>query len=180
MDWYYASNGQQQGPVSEEQLTELVQQGAVKGTDLVWNESMTDWIPLNSIPQFSAALEPTQSAVEATPPTPEASSSSVAPVLSQATSSSPAPTASGGEKVPTYLWQSIVCLVLCCLPAAIPAIIYSTKVGPAEAKGDLTSAKEAAAKAKMWCWISFGLGLAFSIIYLGLIFAGALSESGAL
>lgn len=42
MQWYYAIDGKQFGPVDESRLRELVSQGQVKTTDLVWNETMGD------------------------------------------------------------------------------------------------------------------------------------------
>ena len=47
--WYYAHNGQQNGPVSIEQLRELAASGSLKPQDLVWNQSMTDWIPAGGV-----------------------------------------------------------------------------------------------------------------------------------
>jgi len=44
-EWYYARNGQQQGPVSLERLQELARSGQLDSADLVWNSSMTDWMP---------------------------------------------------------------------------------------------------------------------------------------
>ena len=45
MNWYYAENGQQTGPVNDEQLNELVHGGRIKGDTLVWCEGMTAWAP---------------------------------------------------------------------------------------------------------------------------------------
>tara|TARA_R110002096_G_scaffold82164_2_gene191130 strand:+ start:859 stop:1380 length:522 start_codon:yes stop_codon:yes gene_type:complete len=171
MDWYYASNGQQQGPVSQDQLKELAKGGQVQGSDLVWNEGMTDWVPLSTLPEFAIAAEKSEtvSAVAADPdPDP--------PVLTQATPPAQVSVANTGEKVPTYLWQSIVCLVLCCLPTGIAAVVYSTKVEPAQMRGDLAAAREASSKAKMWCWISFGVGIVMNLIGIAVGVVGALSE----
>tara|TARA_R110000850_G_scaffold49460_10_gene122033 strand:+ start:2960 stop:3505 length:546 start_codon:yes stop_codon:yes gene_type:complete len=177
MDWYYASNGQQQGPVSKEQLIELFRGGEVKASDLVWKEGMTDWLPLSSVNELAGEVE---ASVAPAPEEPAPENQLVEePALEiPALSAAPRPAAAVGSaaKVPTYLWQSIVCLVLCCMPTAIPAIIYSTKVGPAEAVGDLQAAREASSKAKMWCWISFGVGLVVQTLYLALVGIGMFSE----
>lgn len=45
MDWHYAENGQQMGPVSEEQLLLLAQSGAVSRDTLIWHSGMTGWKP---------------------------------------------------------------------------------------------------------------------------------------
>jgi hypothetical protein len=67
--------------------------------------------------------------------------------------------------VPNYLVFSILTTVLCCLPTGIPAIIYSAQVNGKLQAGDIAGAQAASRNAKMWCWISFGLGLAFSFMY---------------
>lgn len=62
MNWYYALNGQQQGPVPAEELGRLASAGVIAATTLVWRDGLADWQPL------SVAL-------------PEAMSGSVAPQL---------------------------------------------------------------------------------------------------
>jgi hypothetical protein len=71
----------------------------------------------------------------------------------------PDPEFSATENIPNYLWQAIAVTVLCCLPLGIPAIVYAAKINALVASGQIDAAKEASAKAKMWCWISFGLGI---------------------
>ena len=49
-EWYYAKGGQQQGPVSREQLLELIRDGGLDAEkDLVWNSSMSDWKPASQV-----------------------------------------------------------------------------------------------------------------------------------
>jgi uncharacterized RDD family membrane protein YckC len=50
MNWYYALNGAQQGPVSEQQLMQLAASGTINATTLVWREGLPEW------QQFSVAL----------------------------------------------------------------------------------------------------------------------------
>ena len=40
MDWYYLSDGKPEGPTNVETLKRLVQTGALKHSDYVWNETM--------------------------------------------------------------------------------------------------------------------------------------------
>lgn len=177
MEWYYASNGQQQGPVSQEQLVDLFSKGEVKSSDLVWNESMTDWIPFGNVPALSSSgSAPVESAV----PAAAAATTTAAATGTPNVTSSTLPPAGAGADIPNYLWQSIVCMVLCCLPLAIPALIFATKVKPAVEMGKLDEARDASKKAKMWCWIAFGVGLVVQVLYLGLIAVGAMAEAGAM
>ncbi|MFZ0731987.1 MAG: CD225/dispanin family protein [Candidatus Sulfotelmatobacter sp.] len=92
-----------------------------------------------------------------------------------------APLAATGQVIPpgatvqNYLVFAILATVLCCLPAGIPAIVYAAQVNGKLQAGDFAGAQEASRNAKMWCWISFGLGLATFAITIGLALLGALS-----
>ena len=50
MTYYYAVNGQQTGPVTEEQLRGMVTAGSIPADTLIWREGMPQWQP------FSTAL----------------------------------------------------------------------------------------------------------------------------
>ncbi len=60
MNWYYASNGQQLGPVDDTQLDALVAAGTVTPDSLVWREGMANWQPLSEARPVagSAAVPP--------------------------------------------------------------------------------------------------------------------------
>ena len=172
MDWFYAKNGQQSGPVEKEQLDELFRSGQITSSDLVWNDSMSDWAPIGTLPEFShaqAGQTPTTPDPLASTPSPEAAHSGVT-----STAISPAPYS--GEKIPTYLWQSIVAIIFCCLPAGVVSLVYAIKVDPAIQAGDIAAAKEASKNAKMWFWISFGVGIVVQSVFFGLGVIGALTE----
>ena len=50
MEWYYAKNGSQFGPVDDEELHRLAREGGILPEDLVWNASMgNQWITASSI-----------------------------------------------------------------------------------------------------------------------------------
>jgi len=174
MDWYYASNGQQAGPVSQEQLADLFRNGTVKPFDLVWNETMTEWTPIGKVSGFASAAPAPEPRFEASsgmsdPTTPPLQVSVPAASIGQA----PA----GMTEPPTYLWQSIVVLILCCLPLGIPALIFATKVKPAFASGDYTAALEASKKAKMFCLIGLIVGFIVQAIYITINIIAIVSTS---
>ncbi len=51
MEWYYAREGQQFGPVAFEKLGELARDGNLDATkDLVWHASMAEWTPAGQVP----------------------------------------------------------------------------------------------------------------------------------
>lgn len=54
--WYYAIGGRdRQGPIVEEALRDLIRQGRISGSDLLWSEGMQDWTPLHQLPGFATA-----------------------------------------------------------------------------------------------------------------------------
>ncbi len=48
MDWYYTRNQEQQGPVTEADLGNLLQAGTISAETLVWRDGMPDWKPLST------------------------------------------------------------------------------------------------------------------------------------
>ena len=58
MNWYYASAGQQAGPVSEAELEQLVRNGVVREDTLVWRTGMAGWQPYATARGMSIAVEP--------------------------------------------------------------------------------------------------------------------------
>ena len=49
MTWYYASGGQQQGPIDDAQFDAMIASGQIKPADLVWKEGMANWQPLSTV-----------------------------------------------------------------------------------------------------------------------------------
>ena len=52
--WFYASQGQQQGPYPEAQLRDLIARGAVRPDTLVWSEGMAGWQKAGEVPGLTA------------------------------------------------------------------------------------------------------------------------------
>jgi hypothetical protein len=80
-----------------------------------------------------------------------------------------------GATIQNYLVFAILSTVLCCPATGIPAIIYAAQVNGKLQAGDLAGAKTASNNAKMWCWISFGIGLAGTVLWFLLMMLGILS-----
>ena len=55
MNWYYVENGQQKGPVTQDQLDELARQGTIKADSLVWTDGMANWLPYSQARPGSGA-----------------------------------------------------------------------------------------------------------------------------
>jgi len=86
-----------------------------------------------------------------------------------------APPAGGSETVPNYLVPAILSL-FCCWPLAIVAIIFAAQVNGKVAAGDIAGAMDSSKKAKMFSFISIGLGLVLILCYIiFIVFIGGLS-----
>lgn len=68
----------------------------------------------------------------------------------------------------TYLVWSVIMTVLCCLPAGIVAIIFSTQVSSKYYAGDIEGAKKASDRAQIWIIVAFVIGVLFNTLYLPL------------
>jgi hypothetical protein len=77
----------------------------------------------------------------------------------------PPPASGAPANVPNYLVQSIISL-FCCLPLGIVAVIFAAQVNNKVAAGDTAGAMDASKKAKMFSYISIGLGLAGILCYV--------------
>jgi hypothetical protein len=78
----------------------------------------------------------------------------------------PSPQAGEPAKIPNYLIPAIIGALLCCLPTGIVSIIFSTQVNAKIAAGDTEGALASSKKAKLWMFISVGLGLLLWIIVI--------------
>lgn len=55
MEWYYALNGQQTGPVDETEFNRLINTGIIQSTTLVWHAGLAEWQPLAKVQPAAAA-----------------------------------------------------------------------------------------------------------------------------
>lgn len=90
--------------------------------------------------------------------------------MSQQWTPPPSPTG-GSATVPNYLIPAILSL-FCCWPLAIVAIIFAAQVNGKVASGDIAGAMDASKKAKMFAFISIGLGAVGILCYIILMVLG--------
>lgn len=83
----------------------------------------------------------------------------------------PPPASGTSSNVPNYLVLAIISL-FCCLPLGVVAIIFAAQVNGKVAAGDTAGALDASRKAKMFSYISIGLGLAGILCYVLLLILG--------
>ncbi|MDE6402214.1 MAG: CD225/dispanin family protein [Muribaculaceae bacterium] len=152
MKQYYFLNArnEQCGPVDE---SELIKYDVTYET-YVWTTGMSGWQKAGEIVshQFLTGNNvppPPPGVTVNTPPKFRASTTTV-------TSSCPE----------TYMVWSILATVLCCLPAGVVSVIYSSKVDSLWRNGQYNEARDASNKAKLWCIISAGVGIIVWFIWV--------------
>lgn len=66
----------------------------------------------------------------------------------------------------TWMAESILVTLFCCLPFGIVGIVNASKVSSLFAAGAVDAANQASADAAKWTKIGFGIGLAVWILYI--------------
>jgi hypothetical protein len=75
--------------------------------------------------------------------------------------------------LPTYLGWAIATLLLCFWPASVVALVYGGQVNSKLAMGDYNGALHSSGRAKLWCWISFGVAIGFWVLAIIIIIIAA-------
>lgn len=134
MNWYYAKNGHQNGPVPTEDMIDRIAMGEISPTDLAWCEGMADWLPVSEIPQLKV-LPPVRDEVAAAPPVGASQQPSPyqAPA-SAAPAATPSYVAPGQPPSQGLAIGSLVCgilaIITCCFwPFGIVFIIAAVVLG---------------------------------------------------
>ncbi len=55
--WHVGVQGERKGPFTEEQVKEMIGRGEVTARDVVWKESMEDWLPAEQVEEFAEAAK---------------------------------------------------------------------------------------------------------------------------
>lgn len=156
--FYIDLEGQQRGPIDVEEFLKY----GVKTDTLIWQRGMPEWVEAGKVSEVLFIFAQSQEAVPPPPPSHYASVGST-------------PFTPPMAKPDNLMVWSILATVLCCLPLGIVAIVYSNKVDNLWYAKDYAGAAEAAKNAKTFCFISLGVGLVFSVIYMFVMLVGALS-----
>ena len=117
---------------------------------------MPEWVPARELPELSSLFDGSQP-----PPFREPHSHRDQP---------PRRPGGGGHQRPrgnppkTWLLESILTTLFCCLPLGIVGIVYASRVESRFRQGDQVGAEEASRQAKQWVTISFALGIVGIVI----------------
>lgn len=174
--WYFTQEGQQQGPVSDEQIKRMARDGSLGKEDLVWREGMASWQPAGEVAGFDFTAPapvivtpppPPAAALEPPPPSPDLSYPVPQVQAPPDPYGAPPPVYAqpqGGADIPDLLVWSILATLLCCIPGGIAAIIFASRANSAKATGDFETARKAASQAKTWLIVSVIAGVLVSLI----------------
>jgi hypothetical protein len=150
-------DGKEYGPVSVETLQQWISEGRANAQTQLQAEGAAGWTALGQVPEFAVTFN--------VPPPAAGAPGMISP-------SGMLP----GAKIPNYLVQSILVTLCCCLPFGVAAIVYAAQVNSKQAAGDLAGARDSSNKAKMWCWIAFGIGIVANIIVGAIQFFAVATE----
>ena len=67
-EWFYSGHYGELGPLTREQVDELIEGGVIGANTLVWRVGMSEWIQADRVPEFAAILR--RSGVVSPPPLP--------------------------------------------------------------------------------------------------------------
>ena len=150
MEYHYTDGGTNFGPFSLEQL----KQQPINRNTLIWFTGLPAWKPAYEIPELSSLFGAPP--IQVPPP--------VNQTYAQANSQR--------QVVPkTWLLESILVTIFCCLPFGIAGIVFASRVESKFYSGDINGALQASQEAGKWTKIGFGIGLAAIIIYIIMVFA---------
>lgn len=162
--YFYADGENSNGPFS---LDELKSKGITPNTK-VWCEGMADWLPASQVPDLKDLLRlsppplGTESRAEYRNDNYLKNNNYNKNKMENSTQQPPK----------TWLVESILATLFCCLPLGIVGIVNASKVESRFYAGDVNAAQQASAEAKKWTMISFILGLVGIVLYIILLAAG--------
>ncbi len=55
--WYYVSEGERKGPISQDQLLGLVRGGSLQDQDYIWRKGFSDWTQVKDVPEVSVQTQ---------------------------------------------------------------------------------------------------------------------------
>lgn len=138
MEYYILVNGGKQGPFSLEELYTK----NISPSTMVWKTGLEDWIMAKDMPELTDLLANM-------PPEP------------------PKSNAGNNYSMPkTWLVESILVTLFCCLPFGIVGIVYSSQISSYFNHGNYAAAEEASRNAGKWTKIGFFTGISIYVLYL--------------
>lgn len=151
MKFFIVENNQQAGPFT---IEEMAARGVTPSTP-VWREGMSDWTPAGNLPELASLF--------ATP----------AAACQGSAAGSPQPDSADEVCPKTWLAESILVTIFCCIPFGIVGIVKASSVSSRFAVGDFAGARKASADAKKWVTIGLVCGIIWLVLYFIFMLVGA-------
>jgi len=152
--YFYTDGTNNFGPFT---LEELREKNITRETK-VWFQELGDWKPAGTVPELTEIFK------------------LVPPPITKTNSNFNSMENFNNQKPPkTWLVESILVTLFCCLPFGIAGIVNASKVESRFYAGDIEGANRSSEEAKKWTTVSFWIGLAVGVIYLIVVIAGAAS-----
>lgn len=153
--YFYTDGTNKYGPYTLEELKGF----RITKQTKVWFSELNDWTPAGDVSEL-------QSIFDYTPPIINNSNYN----FNQSSGSNK------GTPPKTWLLESILVTLFCCLPFGIVSIINAAKVESRFYAGDILASENAAKEAKKWVMISFWIGVVSGVIYLIIALIGGFSD----
>ncbi|RAJ94160.1 uncharacterized protein DUF4339 [Larkinella arboricola] len=164
--YYYLEGNQQFGPFSLDELRSK----PIKPDTKVWAQGLPDWVDAQTVPEINEWL-----AGAAFPPVTPAQPLTEVPPVTRPFQESYTPNQPLGASPPkpkTWLVESILATLFCCLPFGIAGIVNAANVDSRYSNGDFIGAQRASDEAAKWTKVSFFISIVLWVLYFLLFFLG--------
>ncbi|CAN5846971.1 hypothetical protein BH24BAC1_BH24BAC1_02250 [soil metagenome] len=141
--YFYTDGANTFGPYDLEELREK----NIGPETKVWYEGMGGWTRAAEVPELSGWFRHVPPPVDRVPPPPGASSPPTPPG------------AASGIPPKSWLIESILATIFCCLPLGLVGIIFASKVESRYYAGDVEGARRASKDAETWTKISIAVAV---------------------
>lgn len=153
--YFYTDGANKYGPFT---IEELRNKNITKDT-LVWFQGLSEWLPAHNFSELNDIIVPS-------PP----------PVTSTQTGNTNQSHRTQNVQPPkTWLVESILATLFCCLPFGIVGIVNASKVESRFYAGDIDGAYKASEEAGKWSKLSIGVGIAIGVLYMLFMLIGVAS-----
>jgi len=164
--YHYTDGTNSFGPFTLEELRHK----SITADTYIWTPELTNWTKAGEVPELAELIKGDFTAQHPTdqvsaPPIPQ---QQAAPNYNSGNAYTP-PTSIFEQPPKTYLIESIIATIICCIPLGIPAIIYATQVERKFYMGDKIGAEASSKNAKKWIIIAIVGSVIAYLLYFGLL-----------
>ncbi len=166
--YFYTDGKQKFGPFDIEELGHK----NIKKETLIWYEGLPDWTHAGDLEELSLLI------ATSPPPVPDVHRQSTATGSTQGSIRNQAEAARPDTVPKTWLLESILVTIFCCMPLGIVGIINAARVEARYSAGDYAAALRASREAGTWTKVGFWIGFGVLILYALMILVGVFNFDG--